>query len=234
MSNTPLYCSHLLQLIYHGGHCCGVKTIYGFDACDPRIRVQYKTDKAGRLVYPESIGGAVVPNPVSNFRIPVSNAPEESNAERFIRLIRHVQKNWPGQLIEVSVIAGYRGILSGRSQEGFWEPFFEAIGFKRVTEWENSNTQNTLASWHLVTNGEGVPKTDSEWNDVRQKLGMALIVKEMKKKEVDPFAALANEVAAAPSPAVEVAEDDGFHTDAPPPRRRVARSTRVRSESVAG
>ena len=129
-----------MDLLFHGGLCCGIKTIYslGTDpdalcvslekiAVDDRDQYGYHVSSADRFFH--------------------KAAPEETKKERLKRYIEYCHERRPQGMIEVTTaIDPYDKWLS----QGLWEPILLELGFKLVTEFKNSNSGNTVKVWHNV------------------------------------------------------------------------------------
>lgn len=115
----------------HGGSCCGIKHIYGFGK-DPTCQIGVV---ASRLLTTEDL----FPGP----------APVETYHDRLKRLLRWFPSYQSRGLIEVALVDTPRHY---QDQAEKWEPILLDIGFKKVTSFFNSNSQRTVAVYHLDTN----------------------------------------------------------------------------------
>lgn len=138
-----------MRLISHGGWCCGISTIYGFETSPDAI-----------FEATEVIAGAE--NCRSHGSVYIYNdrwaLPEQTALERLSLLVK--------KKLEMGVGVAARGMVeavltSGRynfnnevwnpvPQISVWGPVLETLGFKPVTEFHNSNSCNTVTVYHLV------------------------------------------------------------------------------------
>lgn len=135
-----------LTLLFHGGNCCGIKTIKNFcgtgssieDALAPAPHND--EDKKGHLVN-------------SNKRFFADSAPEETTLERLDRYIEYCKKHRPSGMIEVTLNFYQRGYCG-------WGKHLEDRGFKKVASGLNSNSGNVCYVYYLVYKKEA-KKQDS-------------------------------------------------------------------------
>lgn len=129
-----------LHLVSHGGHCCGIKTIWGFGADPDDMAMAVK-----RVVTAKEATNAAIA------RLCMTNVdlPQEPGRDRLKRYVDYAVKAWPGHLLEVAIVVKNAPHLAYSSQKA-WIPILEDLGFKKVNEFKNSNTTNTVGVFHLI------------------------------------------------------------------------------------
>jgi hypothetical protein len=121
-----------MELKYHGGLCCGVKTLKGFyyypETVLPAIEATKPTqdDIYGRNFHTEK-----------NFFYRA--APEETALERLKRYISFMEAVRPQNLLEAFLID---------SQLIKWEEDLRKLGFKKIVTFKNSNTGQWITLYH--------------------------------------------------------------------------------------
>ena len=149
MSRDGTYgsCYNGLKLVNHGGKCCGIKTIYGFNF-NPEPRSYDKCSSLNKIKInnKDSYGYMVA----CNERFFTDSAPEEGYRERLQRYIDFVKKRRPKQLIEV--------ILQDSYQKDWQKELVKNFGFVKVTNFKNSNSGLWLSVFHLVIDEDLKPK----------------------------------------------------------------------------
>lgn len=141
---------HGMQLVFHGGKCCGIKTIYGLgygSVCttatmSPLEKIPRDDTDQG--------GGSVN----SDKRFFHEEAPKENATERLDRYIAYMKKRRPGNLLEVVLAWPDHKDYEYMSQEP-WVPVLLERGFKEVARQLNSNSGNICAVFYL--------NIDEEW-----------------------------------------------------------------------
>jgi hypothetical protein len=138
-----------MRLGYHGGLCCGVKTIFemgtpGTVAVPLDEYEQADDDLSGEEISSDSpfFTGA---------------APSENNVERLDRYLAYLKKYRPRGIVEICLATNPRDPQDYWSQEYWFKPLKER-GFKMVTEGPNSNSGNIIHIFHLVMN-----YNDDDW-----------------------------------------------------------------------
>lgn len=142
-----------MQLLFHGGLCCGIKTIQGFD--DPESKL-YPVEKLTVNDNDQSGGRQTGPS-VSFF---TDEAPQETVEERFVRLIEFCKRRRPQGMIEL-VLAGnvWVDVRSKRKMmNDVWQPIVEKHGFKCVAQAKNINTSNICYVYYLEYETKPVKK----------------------------------------------------------------------------
>ncbi len=124
-------------LTFHGGLCCGIKTIHGFSNttdwnCDALDEIGADNrDQAASQSH-------------QNERFFHEAAPQETALERLDRYLEYCDRRRPQGVIEVVLAA------SDWAQLPAWEPVLLERGFKMVTSAKNSNSNNTIYIYHRV------------------------------------------------------------------------------------
>lgn len=128
-----------MKITFHGGKCCGVKTISGFPKSP--LSVCGKVDAR-----PEPVSNldAVGFNVTSEFDVFNAAAPEETAIDRLDRLIAFIKKWRPCGIIEVCLAEG-KSIY----QVSTWEESLLERGFKLSIKNYNSNSGNIVHVYHL-------------------------------------------------------------------------------------
>ncbi len=127
-----------MYLVYHGGNCCGVKTIKGFclpPSCD--LDALKKLAKEDR----DAHGWAVQ----SDKPFFDEGAPVETAKARFDRYIDFLKRRRPEGLVECYLIS---------SQWCNWDKVLIDHGFEVDKEFKNSNTGNMIRRYSLVMTKE--------------------------------------------------------------------------------
>lgn len=136
-----------MELVTHGGRCCGIKTIHTFYG------------KPEDLIHARSATGAekndsiyAVSNIGKPFHWPA--LPVESGTARLKRFIDFVKEHRPDHLIE-AVLNNY--------QRPSWGDTLLEHGFRCVSVHRNSNTQATIYTYHkIILSGKDVSAKDAE------------------------------------------------------------------------
>lgn len=154
-----------LRLVFHGGKCCAIKTIYGF-SMSPGTET-YKcmeTEKHSKRTQ-DKCGNHVN----SDMDFFTDEAPMESYEARLDRLIEFCRRDRPAGVIE-AVLMQHQDYGKGEAKSGFWppkegsgqmpwEPELIKRGFVKVSgPIFNSNSQNYVNIYHLVYNDIGKVK----------------------------------------------------------------------------
>lgn len=130
----------MLTLAFHGGKCCGIKTIHSFpydlEYTEPQLP-KVSMDSADQI-------GADVRSDQRFYHL---SAPQETALERLKRYISYVKGYRPRHVIEV-VLAD--SLLNYYNLQRIWEPTLLDLGFNLVTSAVNSNSENTIYIYHLV------------------------------------------------------------------------------------
>jgi hypothetical protein len=125
----------MLQMVNHGGHCCGVKHIFGLPSSPTGI-----TPALTKVIV--SHGASAEMSPGKRFY--PGPDPQEPGGVRFDKLLVYLDKCKPQHLVEVVLTS---------SQKITWEDFLRERGFTLVTPdgFKNCNTSATLYVFHRTT-----------------------------------------------------------------------------------
>lgn len=138
-----------MKLVFHGGKCCGMKTIFNLGISPSNFSLDVEQIGNGSVPGQDTIG-ATVRSDLSFFS---DEAPKEANLERLKRYIKFVKNHRPNHLIEVIIATtlkdGTREHTDHYSQLPWVEPL-KSLGFRNVSSWYNSNSGNWCHAFHLV------------------------------------------------------------------------------------
>lgn len=128
--------------VYHGGKCCGIRTIYGFG---------HNPDKK-LLALPEVTHECIKTEPLKYANRAMHKArPEETALERFNAYIA-LHKNTVGEgILEVVVAVG------NFERQECWIPILLKNKFKLVSHSYNMNSFNRVFVFHLVRDKKNSP-----------------------------------------------------------------------------
>ncbi|HPQ09709.1 MAG TPA: hypothetical protein PLQ98_00095 [Bacillota bacterium] len=135
-----------MDVVTHGGRCCGIKTIHGFPYLNPQTLLP-----ARKAFGDESEDGftdlcSVASNVGKTFHRPT--LPEEPATARLDRLIAFVRQKRPSHMIEV---------VLNQLQYPYWKNELQSRGFRLVTTSVNSNTNYRIYVFHkAIYKGEDV------------------------------------------------------------------------------
>lgn len=151
----------------HGGHCCGVSHLYLGNSSpdetqDPmEATFDWKSpDKTGRCIvtygFPSGNNRILL---YTGYEPPacVTKRPQESAKDR-----------------AESLVAAFRGVRNSGFIEAVttdfqlskgWGPILEGLGFTKVGTTTNSNSDNVITMWLLITNPEYNPEQDEPDDD---------------------------------------------------------------------
>jgi hypothetical protein len=135
-----------LRLLFHGGMCCGVKTLYGFPMTKtPETYTQSAKEKKKKV--DNDADGSKVSSDMDFF---TEEAPAENVIARLDRLIDFCKKRRPSGIIEATLIDGLAWTsMSEYNQVKTYEPYLLERGFKLSCKNKNSNSGNTVHVYHL-------------------------------------------------------------------------------------
>lgn len=128
-----------MRIAYHGGSCCGIKTICGLgqNPSEMLLPKNLSNNKSDLDWHPNLVEWN------SNFF--TGFLPEETRKERLVRYIDFIKKTRPGHIIEAVVVkSAYRW-----DDQSSWFPVLEELGFRIVNSNKNSNTGNIINVFHL-------------------------------------------------------------------------------------
>lgn len=129
----------------HGGHCCGISTLWGFDDYPDKKIEEHKAVEVGPFPYDyvkcRDIGK-------------IYNLPEQTHEERAARLIEVTIGERPKGLIEAVLTSGKYNYDEDRykpvRQIDVWGPVLEKMGFVPVTTFRNSNSGCDVTVYHYA------------------------------------------------------------------------------------
>lgn len=139
-----------MQLVFHGGKCCGIKTVYRMGSTPTES--QPALQKLSRRNNRDQNYGEVS----SDMRFFTDEAPEEDGKSRLIRYIDFM-KHWrPSNILEVVLC---KSQYDWQDQSD-WIPVLAELGFRQVNKHYNSNSGNDVLVWHLNV-GEDLSKDEA-------------------------------------------------------------------------
>lgn len=143
-----------MHLGFHGGHCCGIKTIrnMGYGPTAPNITADALDEVEASFCGED---GATF-NTEERFFLRA--APKETNLERLDRYLAYLEERREAGAVEITLATKPANPTEYWTQEA-WIPVLEERGFKKVCEFLNSNSMNTVV-WMVKTWGQ--PTTDDE------------------------------------------------------------------------
>ncbi len=135
-----------MYIRYHGGKCCGIKTIegFGYPACGqgPKSMISARDkeddvdhDKAGQN-----------PSKVDFF---TDKTPKETMADRLDRMLAFLKKRRPYGVVEAILADGAAPFSNpDYDQHAIWHDTLIDRGFVCVTNCHNSNSGNRIYIYH--------------------------------------------------------------------------------------
>lgn len=128
-----------MHLAFHGGKCCGIKTIYGFgDGKDAPNQV------VDALEAVKADDSDILYNDVrSDQRFFHEAAPAEPRIARLDRYIDYIKMRRPRHIVEVTLAEG------PFCNQKVWYDLLEQRGFIMVNKGKNSNSGNLVKVFHL-------------------------------------------------------------------------------------
>lgn len=124
----------MMRILNHGGRCCGIKHIIDF----PYFPTDTVSALPARTVYH---GPSVeMKNPSKDFH--PGGLLSDKAEERLRKLLEYLDHQKDAHLAE---------IVLPRYTSDHWTAVLLKFGFKKVIEFENSNTDTVLHVWHRVT-----------------------------------------------------------------------------------
>jgi hypothetical protein len=138
-----------MYLSFHGGNCCGIKSIYSLPM-SPEGIVPKRTLKSLDVFYDERTqyprnAGKQTPCDVER--------PEENGIQRLDFYLSWLSENRPGGLVEIA-LAEYQVIK--------WKPLLLERGFSQVTSFINSNSYTRVTVFHKVYENLIFPRCEDE------------------------------------------------------------------------
>lgn len=125
-----------MRCTFHGGMCCGIKHIRGFNEPSDMVQPQPKTG----LKNEDSFGYPV--NTEMDFF--TDEAPKETALDRLDRILAFIKKRRPSGIVEVVLAKG-----KYMNQPASWEKILFDRGFSEINRCKNSNSSNTVIVYHL-------------------------------------------------------------------------------------
>lgn len=135
-----------MELLFHGGNCCGVKTIKGF-LYGPEAKCTALAKKAANN---KDKHGHHVSSMETFF---TDEAPAETLGDRLDRYLAFLRTNRPRGLVEAYLI---------NSQVMLWDDFLKSRGFTADLVFNNSNSGNNITRYSLVMKPGNKPKASKE------------------------------------------------------------------------
>jgi hypothetical protein len=136
-----------LKIAFHGGKCCGIRHIHGFNYYPSQNHLEPALKNDQKNILSLDRAGVDVSSSLNVF---YKEAPEESLYERLDRYIKFLKEFRPGGVIEVCLARQPNNFDQIKLHE---EELFKH-GFSVATELlTNSNTGNTIRIYHLITKG---------------------------------------------------------------------------------
>lgn len=137
-----------MKLVFHGGECCGIKTIYdfGFGKNSPNDLEEAVEER------PEVSHDQHADTVNSDLEFFTDAAPEETRKKRLDRLIAFCERERPRGIIEINLSDG-KAYSHWQNYEGYnqvrtWKNLLHKRKFKIVNKCKNSNTGNTVYVFH--------------------------------------------------------------------------------------
>jgi len=128
-----------MQLAFHIGKCCGIKTIWGM-GLNP-LGAEYALSELPGRVQHDRTGAAVD----SHLRFFHEKAPQESKLNRLDRYLKFVKRERPQHIVEIVLAESVHTFVD----QSEWVPELETRGFKLVNSCKNSNSGSTVHVYHL-------------------------------------------------------------------------------------
>ena len=128
-----------MNLSFHIGKCCGIKTIWDMGA-NP-LETEYNLSELPAKMQHDRIGATVN----SEMRFFHEKAPKESKLKRLDRYLRFVKRERPQHIVEIVLAESVYDYVD----QSAWVPELETRGFRLVNSCMNSNSRNTIHVYHL-------------------------------------------------------------------------------------
>lgn len=144
-----------LRLLFHGGMCCAVKTLYGF-TYDYQSDLSKCMSVAEKKITNHDSNGMSVTSDMDFF---TDEAPTESYEDRLKRLIEFCKRRRPQGIIEATLI-----LESTSWTQTKWVPILESYGFTLSCKGRNSNSSNVVGVFHLVYGDQEPMDYDDEYD----------------------------------------------------------------------
>ena len=131
-----------MRISYHGGYCCGVKTIHGLGR-DPEHTCPFSQDKSPSQCL-DAQGRST--SSETNFYNKAIADGQYTYEELFKEYLSFLEKARPKGIVEVCLSDYQRGYSN---QLPKWTPVLNKHGFKEVSSCKNSNSNNRVHVFHL-------------------------------------------------------------------------------------
>lgn len=140
-----------MQLVHHGGKCCGMKTIFNLGMY-PEQSSSYNISEYHYTDYEKEASNkpSYFNNDVTYDHVSCDQglfyeaAPKETKGERLKRIVDFVGKNRSHHCVEVILQ------LNGAGSQSAWKPYLIEMGFRPGPEWYNSNSGNRCQVFHVI------------------------------------------------------------------------------------
>lgn len=129
----------------HGGHCCGMKQLWGFTPNPTQMCPALPAPAHGSADYNHQ--AMVLRRYLVN-----EGLPSESGHDRLKRYLDFILKQ-KGCCVEAVI-----KLKAAYGDQAAWEPALVEAGFQKVQEFVNSNTMNVLGVYHLVVKDGKIDK----------------------------------------------------------------------------
>lgn len=129
-----------MKIAFHGGKCCGIKTIHGM-GYHPNS-VMHNRLKKKPLRNTDAHGGTVR----SDYNFFNEYAPgTDTYLERLDRYLEFLDRVRPYGIVEITLASSYYDHCNQNIQ---WGPLLRKRGFRKVTDCHNSNSGNRVFVYH--------------------------------------------------------------------------------------
>lgn len=148
-----------MKLVFHGGKCCGIKTIHSLGNSPTAILGEI----AAKQIDNSDCYGHTVSSDKPFFH---EAAPVETYLERLDRYIAYCDKRRPHGMIEITLA---KNSYETPKQTEVWPPLLAERGFKLVNSCQNSNSGNRCFVFYRnsdVPGEEGKGFDDAEHTEV--------------------------------------------------------------------
>lgn len=140
-----------LRMTNHGGHCCGMKQIFGFntngrDDTNERGYISYKNVTEVPKKYANVNNYTAVDDDTLR---DTKYIPPETTAERLDRFLGFMKERQG--IIEIILAESPYSWMD----QSVWVPIVESRGFIEVSQCYNSNSSNVIHVYHLVNDKKG-------------------------------------------------------------------------------
>lgn len=134
------------KIAFHGGQCCGIKTIHGLGYSTKTLAeaLGYDDERDNRDQNADQYGGHVS----SKFNFFNGDAPSEPYPERIKRYVSYLDMVRPNGIIEIVLADSPDEELD---QMEIWGPTVRELGFVEVANCYNSNSGNRIYIFHRKT-----------------------------------------------------------------------------------